>query len=80
MYMHQDVYTIIFDSEKSVSAEKDTTIRQVVVEWAYLHQQRVKQYHFAKDNGVWRLKNLTRMQWLIIRTMISMFLQSFFVR
>lgn len=58
MYMHQDVYTIIFDSEKSVSAEKDTTIRQVVVEWAYLHQQRVKQYHFAKDNGVWRLKKL----------------------
>lgn len=58
MYMHQDVYTLIFDGEKSVSAEKDTAVNQVVVEWVYLHRQRVKQYHFAKENGIWRLKKL----------------------
>lgn len=58
LYMHQDVYTLIFDGEKSVNAEKDTTVKQVVVEWVYLNKHRVKQYHFAKEHGLWRLKKL----------------------
>lgn len=55
IYSKLDSYTIIFDSEKSTAAQKDTTLHAVVVEWVYLSKRRVKQYHFAKTDGQWRL-------------------------
>lgn len=58
MYVNQDVYTLIFDDARSVNAEKDTTLLHVVVEWVYLDQRRVKQYHFEKQQGQWRLTAL----------------------
>lgn len=58
LYVKQDVYTLIFDSEKSVKAEKDTARKQVIVEWVYLNKKRVKQYHFNKIDGIWRMTKL----------------------
>lgn len=53
-----DTYTVIFDSEKSATAQKDTLLKKVVVEWVYLDKKRVKQYHFEKKEGQWRLTRI----------------------
>lgn len=58
LYVKQDVYTLIFDNARSVKAEKDTTLRHVVVEWVYLNKQRVKQYIFNKIDGQWCLTGI----------------------
>lgn len=58
LYSQSGTYTLIFDSEKDISAEKDTALKHVVVEWVYLSQKRVKQYHFDKSNGQWRLTRI----------------------
>lgn len=58
MYKNLDVYTLIFDSSRSIKAEKDTSLRHVVFEWAYLEKHRVKQYVFDKVDGQWRLTRL----------------------
>lgn len=58
LYVHKDVYTMLFDDEKAVNGEKDTSIHEVTVEWVYLDQNRVKQYHFAKIDGRWLLVSL----------------------
>ncbi len=51
LYSTQEVYTIIFDNAKSISAEKDTSLHHVVVESVNLDKMRVKQYVFTKTNG-----------------------------
>lgn len=58
IYVREDVYTMLFDNEKSMKSEKDTSVHHVVVEWVYLDKGRVKQYHFAKNNGQWMLTAL----------------------
>lgn len=58
LYIRQDVYTVIFDSEHSTKAEKDTSLKQVIVEWVYLNHHKVKQYHFKKEGGIWKLTAL----------------------
>lgn len=58
LYVKQDVYTLLFDNPRSVKAEKDTSLKHVVVEWVYLDKKRVKQYHFNKRQGRWRLTAL----------------------
>lgn len=55
MYAHQDVYTMLFDSEKSINAEKSHKLTHVTVEFVYLKKKRVKQYTFDKLNGQWML-------------------------
>ena len=58
LYAHEDVYTMLFDNEKSMKCEKDTSVHHVIVEWVYLGNNRVKQYHFYKEQGKWILKGL----------------------
>lgn len=58
LYSRADTYTLIFDSERDIKAEKDTALKNVVVEWVNLTRKRVKQYHFAKADGEWRLVRL----------------------
>lgn len=55
LYAHQDVYTMLFDSEKSVNAEKSHKLKHVTVEFVYLKNKKVKQYTFDKINGQWML-------------------------
>lgn len=55
-----DTYTVIFDSEQSAKSQKDTRLDSVVVEWVNLDKKRVKQFHFRKTNGQWRLTRLER--------------------
>ena len=58
MYKNLDVYTLIFDSSRSIKAEKDTSLRHGVFEGGYLEKHRVKQYVFDKVDGQWRLPRL----------------------
>ena len=62
MYLRQDVYTIIYDSEASTQAEKDTSLDSVTVEWVYLSQQKVKQYVFRRLRGAWYLTHINKHQ------------------
>lgn len=54
-YSRNDVYTMLFDDEKSVGREKDSNVVHVIVEWIYLDKGRVKQYIFDKYNGRWMM-------------------------
>lgn len=58
LYVKKDVYTILFDSERGIRAEKDTSLRHVTVEWVNLRKDYVKQYLFNKVRGEWRLTGL----------------------
>ena len=42
VYVREEVYTMLFDDEKSVTSEKDTSVHHVIVEWVYLDRGRVK--------------------------------------
>lgn len=58
LYSRNDVYTMLFDDEKSVGREKDSNVVHVVVEWIYLEKGRVKQYIFDKHNGCWMMTGM----------------------
>ena len=58
MYINQDLYTLIYDSEKSMSTKSDSGLYKVVVDNVYLQSQRIKQYAFVKREGRWFLKNI----------------------
>lgn len=58
LYSQLDTYTIIFDSEQSTKAQKDTSLNKVFVEWVYLNKQRVKRYCFEKKEGQWLLTRI----------------------
>lgn len=55
LYVKKDVYTLIFDDKKSLKAEKDTSLHQVVVEMINLKKLLIKNYRFEKLDGQWML-------------------------
>lgn len=59
LYSKRDVYTILFDNEKSMSNATDTAVKQVDIELISVKKQSVKQYHFDKLNGAWMLTRIT---------------------
>lgn len=59
MYSDREVYTLIFDSRKGMRLAKDTSIHHVIVEDFDLSEQRVKTYDFARQEGEWRLNQLS---------------------
>ena len=71
LYAHSDFYTMIFDSERAVSREKDPKLDHVEVEWIYLNRGRVKQYIFRKQSGKWMLVGLNTSARMPIATSTS---------
>ena len=57
-FMHQEEYTLIFDSEEQMNQVKDVPVEEVVVEKIFLSQAFVHQYVFRKKNGQWRLDEI----------------------
>lgn len=56
LYSRDELYTAIFDSEKSVArSPKDTALKQVTVEMIDMKRKYVKQYLFRKLRGAWML-------------------------
>lgn len=58
MFSGRETYTLIFDSRKGMKLAKDTSIRHVIVEELNLTEQRVKSYHFERQQTEWRLSQL----------------------
>lgn len=59
-FMHQEEYTLIFDSEQQMDIVKDTTINEVVVEKIFLSQAFVHRYIFRRENGQWMLDTIDK--------------------
>ncbi len=57
-FMHQEYYTLIFDSRRQMSVVKDTSIAHVVVEKIHLADEQVKQYVFDRIDGLWKLTKI----------------------
>ena len=60
-FMHQEEYTLIFDSEEQMNQVKDVPVEEVVVEKIFLSQAFVHQYVFRKKNGQWRPETVNAM-------------------
>jgi putative lipoprotein len=58
MFSKRETYTLIFDSRKGMKLAKDTSICHVIVEELNLAEQRVKCYHFDREQAEWRLTQL----------------------
>ena len=54
-FMHQDFYTVIFDSEKQMELVKDTSVSEAIVEKIYFNTGAVLQYQFRRIKGAWML-------------------------
>jgi hypothetical protein len=54
-FMHQDYYTVLFDSEKQMKLANDTSVSKAVVEKIYFNTGAVIQYTFNRVNGAWLL-------------------------
>ncbi len=59
-FMQQGFYTLLFDTEKSMEAVKDTTVQHVVVEKILLEEDRVMQYVFDRIRGTWKMTSIHR--------------------
>jgi len=57
-FMHDDVYTLIFDNEEQMAYMKDMAVNEAIVERFYLDRDFVKQYLFHRDKGRWMLYEL----------------------
>lgn len=60
-FMQQGFYTLLFDTEKSMEAVKDTTVQHVVVEKILLDEDRVTQYVFDRIRGTWKMTSIHRL-------------------
>ena len=57
-FMHQDFYTLIFDSRKQMNLVKDTSVSHVVIEKIFFKLKTVEQYLFNRINGQWMLTSI----------------------
>ena len=57
-FMHQDFYTLIFDSRKQMNLVKDTSVSHVVTEKIFFKLKTVEQYLFNRINGQWMLTSI----------------------
>ena len=59
-FMHNEEYTLIFDSEEQMMMQKDTAVNHAVVEKIFLDQGFVCQYRFDRKNGRWMLDSMQK--------------------
>lgn len=57
-FMQQGFYTLIFDDEKQMNLCNDTSVNRVSVEKIYLDKQLIRQYIFARENGLWMMQQV----------------------
>ena len=54
-FLHQDYYTVLFDSERQMALMNDTSVRRATVEKIYFNTGAVIQYAFSRIHGAWML-------------------------
>lgn len=57
-FMHQEFYTLIFDSQKQMKVVKDTAVSNAVVEKINLQNKSIKQYVFKRIDGQWMMTSI----------------------
>ena len=57
-FMHQQYYTLIFDSPRQMGVVKDTTIDHVVGEKIFFRKKLVQQFLFNRINGKWMMTSM----------------------
>ncbi len=58
LYIHQKIYTLIFDKEKDMDLVNDTSIHSAQVQWIYPKTKSVKNYNFKRVRGMWLLESI----------------------
>lgn len=63
LFVHQNIYTLLFDREKDMDLVNDTSLHTAQVEWVYPKNKTVKHYNFKRVRGMWLLEsiNISRM-------------------
>lgn len=59
-FMHQEMYTLIFDNQQSMDNSKSTDINHAVVEKIHLDKNTVEQFHFDRQNGEWLMTEIEK--------------------
>lgn len=57
-FMHNEEYTLIFNSEEEMELVKDTSVNEAIVEKIFLDQSFVRQYLFRRHQGQWMLDEI----------------------
>ena len=55
LFTQQVYYTLMFDNERDMEIDKDTTINNVEIEWTYMAKHMKKEYYFQRIGGRWML-------------------------
>ena len=57
-FMHQEYYTLIFDTQEQKELGKDTTVKHVAIEKIFFKIKTVQAYLFDRLNGEWKLTSI----------------------
>jgi hypothetical protein len=57
-FLHQDYYTVLFDSERQMALMNDTSVNKATVEKIYFNTGAVIQYEFHRIRGAWMLTSV----------------------
>ena len=57
-FLHQDYYTVLFDSERQMALMNDTSVHKATVEKIYFNTGAVIQYEFHRIRGAWMLTSV----------------------
>lgn len=56
LFVKQNYYTVLLDSENELELNTDNSVSSVQVEWIYMKTHMVKRYYFERINGRWMLE------------------------
>lgn len=62
LFSQEPAYTILFDKEEDMEAEKDTALQSVQIDWMYLSENKLKRYYFERKNNQWFLEAINKMK------------------
>lgn len=54
-----EYYTVLFNNQDQMELENSTHHQKIDVEQIYLNERYIKNYHFIKEQGIWRLAGLS---------------------
>ncbi len=58
LFTKEVYYTLLYDKEEDMDLETKVSIDSVTVEWIYLDTREIRQYHFKRMEGLWKLNML----------------------
>ncbi len=58
LFAEDDSYTMLFNDETSLEHRNDTSLTEVCVEHIFMSEEKIKQLHFKKTNGRWKLTDI----------------------